>query len=220
MKDTITLDKDLVIPKGTKFFLTQSSGVHQPHYVTDLGFGAKDSTVSVIVHEDFLAEKKELFSEGLTVKKVLAVIEGQNINEMSDGSVVFLGDADIDADGGPNIDHDPYWQPETSLKFNGKSINAQTVPYGVVPPAVIKGVKGVVLGCAMVAVYRGRSIHGVVGDTGPRKKIGELSCEYARRLGMSGNSNTGGTDKQEVTYIIYPGIPAVVDGVNYNLQPS
>ncbi len=137
--------------------------------------------------------------------------------------VSFIADADIDCDGAnDNPDHDPYWQGETSLKHNGESIDSYAVPGIVVPPAVLKGVKGIVLGCKARVTYRktGLVADAVVYDIGPTKKIGELSVECAKRVGMPHNPNTGGEDSMdEVCYELWPGVPAIVDGVRYELQP-
>jgi hypothetical protein len=60
----------------------------------------------------------------------------------------------------------------------------------------------------------------ICGEIGPEDKLGEASCELARRVGLNPNPNYGGTEDKVITYIIYVGIPAVVDGVAYKLQPS
>ena len=133
----------------------------------------------------------------------------------------YLAKLAVDSDGGPNIDHDPYWQAETSLKLNGKSINAQKVPYTVIPIGISNMIPPIVLGSKVICTNtkNGKVVEGVVADLGPRTKVGEASCEMARRLGLSGNSNHGGTSDHIIHYEIYVGVPAVVDGVCYQLQP-
>lgn len=139
-----------------------------------------------------------------------------------DVRVFFIADADIDCDGpNGNPDSDPYWQDSTSLKHNGKSIDSYKVPGIVVSPLIIKGVKGIVLGCKARVTYRktGLITDAVVYDIGPTRKIGELSVECAVRVGMPSNPNTGGEDSyDEVTYELWPGVPAEIDGITYELQ--
>jgi hypothetical protein len=76
------------------------------------------------------------------------------------------------------------------------------------------------MGCKARASYRGRSVDCVVADIGPRRKIGELSPSAAQAIGLDPNPNHGGTDAHEVTYEIWPSIPATVNGTTYKLQPA
>jgi hypothetical protein len=126
---------------------------------------------------------------------------------------------DNDGSGG-NPEGDPDHQDETSLRHGGKSLNAQKVPFIVVPPAILRGVRPVVLGCQAQVVWKGVKIAAVVGDIGPHTKLGEISVECARRLGMNPSPIHGGIASPSVFYTILPGIPAVVDGITYQLQPS
>ena len=157
------------------------------------------------------------------MKKLIATIQNCNIWQGTDGRCWMVADADIDCDGsGGNPDHDPYFQPDTSLHdHEGKALNAYTVPFIVLPPAAMLGVTGRVLGCRARVHYleTGKIAEAVVGDQGPRLKVGELSVECARRLGMPSNPNAGGCqDFSLVLYEWWPGFPAVVDGVIYPLQ--
>lgn len=157
--------------------------------------------------------------------KVLATIQGVEIIEHDDGHVSFLADADIDCDGsGGNPDHDPYFQPDTTLHHrDGTALNAYTESFIVVPPAIVKGVPGIVMGCKARVYYRqtGDITDAVVGDLGPTKKVGELSVHCARKVNMPSNPNVGGDDDFRMTlYELWPGVPALVDGIQYPLQPS
>lgn len=136
-----------------------------------------------------------------------------------DGSFFFLGDFDVDVDGSPNWKRDPYGQADTTLHFLGKPINSDIVPGIVLPPEVIKAVKGVVLGCYASVSYKGKSRDAVVFDVGPHFKLGEGSAALAIRLGINPDPNKGGVDTQSVLYRFYPGVPAEIDGVKYTLQP-
>jgi Fungal chitosanase of glycosyl hydrolase group 75 len=95
-------------------------------------------------------------------------------------------------------------------------VDAETVPYIVVPPLIVQKTAGVVRGCRARATWRGRSVDGVVADKGPRDRIGELSIAAARALGMASSPRAGGTERAEVLYELWPGIAA--DG--FVLQPS
>lgn len=161
--------------------------------------------------------------------KVLAIIQGCPIYLHDDGHVSFFADADIDCDGvdangNPNnIYNDPYYQPDTTLKHNGKSLNALTEAYIVVPPAIVRLVGPVVMGCQARVHYRQTSelAYAVVGDIGPSKKVGEISVRCAQKVKMPSNPNSGGEDNMEmVLYELWPGKAAVVDGIQYQLQPT
>jgi Fungal chitosanase of glycosyl hydrolase group 75 len=153
------------------------------------------------------------------------MIAGVSIYEFLQPALRLQWDAGmtIDCDGsGGNPDNDPYFQPHTSLKHDGESLNAYEVPFVVVPPFVIGCVKPVVMGCAAVVINLsdGQATVAVVGDCGPTKKIGEASCKCASEIGLDGDPNRGGTEKKIVRYMIWPGVPAYVNGVAYDLQPS
>jgi hypothetical protein len=45
-----------------------------------------------------------------------------------------------------------------------------------------------------------------------------MSLACARALGINPDPNRGGVDEHTVHYLIQPGVPAVVDGVTYQLQ--
>jgi hypothetical protein len=154
-------------------------------------------------------------------KIAIAIIGSTPVFQTDENGLEFVEDACIDIDGHADSHGDPYWQRETSLKLNGHSIDAQVVPYIVLPPGVILAVKDVVLGCRakVTNTKTGQSTEAVVADVGPRKKLGEISCECARRVGLSGNPNNGGTSEKILKYNVWPGRPAFVDGVKYALQP-
>lgn len=156
------------------------------------------------------------------MSNILGFIENRAITVNEDGSVSWVAKAAIDCDGSDNRHHDPYWQPDTTLHHDGKAIDAEAVPYIVVPPLIRNGVPGVVMGCAarVTHTHTRKSCLAVVADVGPHAKLGELSCEAARRIGLDGNPNHGGTDDPVVLYEIWPGQAAVVDGVTYHLQPA
>lgn len=153
---------------------------------------------------------------------IIATIEGDNIWEHEDGRVTFTAKAAIDSDGiGPHHG-DRTAQDNTSLHFNGKPLNADVDRYIVVPPAIILGVAGVVLGCQAEVTNskNGKVTKAVVGDVGPRKKLGEISCATALALGLNPSPVDGGVDEHVIQYTLWPGKPAVVNGKQYKLQPA
>lgn len=154
--------------------------------------------------------------------RLLDTISGVQVVETTDARVVFIADADIDCDGsGGNPDHDPYFQPETTLRFQGRSLNAYKERFIVVPPVVARRTRGIVLGCHAIVtnLLTRKIVTAVVGDIGPTRKIGELSVACAIALGLDGNPNHGGTDEHIIGYEILPGVAAGVDGTIYDLQP-
>lgn len=155
--------------------------------------------------------------------ETIAIIQGCPIvlERMPDGSekVTFTADADIDCDGtGGNPHRDPYFQSDTTLHNHGKALCAEKENYVVVPPVVRQKTKGIVLGCMVgcVNTKNGKTAWGVVGDIGPRTKVGEVSVAMAEALGLSGNPNTGGTSEHIIQYTIFVGQAAE----GYTLQPA
>src|SRR4030095_323618 len=135
--------------------------------------------------------------------------------------VVWVANMTVDCDGMPENDYnDPHYQPTTSLTYNSKPINADQVPYVVVPPLIRNGVDKPVMGsqATVVNLTNGLSTPAVVADQGPNEKIGEASCECASRCGLDRNPNYGGTDDNIILYMIWPGVPAKVDGITYSLK--
>lgn len=154
--------------------------------------------------------------------KIIATIENESIIELGDGSVTYRAKFAVDTDGSGPLHGDPDAQTDTSLHLQGKPLNADVDRYIVVPPAIIHGVKGVVLGCQAHALNlrNGLSSDCVVGDIGPHKKLGEGSGALAKALGINPSPTIGGEDAHVVHYSLIPGKPATVNGKIYNLQAS
>ena len=148
-----------------------------------------------------------------TIKGVPIILDDDNV-------IRFTADADIDSDGGPNVDNDPYWQPDTTLHHNGLPINAQTVPFAVIPIGVLNKVKGLGLGCKVIVTnaLNGRSAVGVLADLGPTFKVGEISPAMARLIGVNPDSVRGGESRNVIRYEVFLDVPAVVNGVTYKLK--
>jgi hypothetical protein len=152
--------------------------------------------------------------------KTLLTHAGCRIIDHGDGRVSFTADADIDCDGGSNPLKDPHWQPTTSLTYHGKPIDAETVPFFVLPLPVIRALKPVVLGCqARVTNTRtGQSCMAVVADVGPTSKIGEISVAAAKLIGVDPHPITGGEHERIILYEFWPGQPANLQGRSYALK--
>ena len=99
-------------------------------------------------------------------------------------------------------------------------VDSETVPYVVVPPVIIQKTQGVVRGCFARLTYKGKSVDCMVGDVGPRKKIGEISIAAARAVDMPASPRSGGEENKIVKYEIFPGRKATINGVVYPLMRS
>ena len=105
-------------------------------------------------------------------------------------------------------------------------VDSWTVPFIVVPPMIIDGVAGIVMGCRCVVTNRatGQSVVGVVADGGPEDHLGEISVACAKAIGVPTGTthpaNGGGANSPQIQYQLFPGVAAVVNGVTYPLQSS
>lgn len=95
-------------------------------------------------------------------------------------------------------------------------VDAETIPYIVVPPLIIQKTAGIVRGCKARVTWKGKSVECVVADRGPSNKIGELSIAAARAIGLPFSPKNGGIDKPEVLYELWPGVAAP----GFVLQPA
>jgi hypothetical protein len=121
--------------------------------------------------------------------------------------VVILG-----ADNEPRIFADGLIASMTWYRYPGMAaddpaayVDAETVPYIVVPPMIVKRTVGVVRGCLSRVSYKGRQVDCVVADLGPANKIGELSIAAARKLGIRSSPRHGGVEDAAVDYELWPG---------------
>ena len=111
----------------------------------------------------------------------------------------------IDADGSPRARQiDPTGQTQTSLRYpDGRSVNAETVPYFVLPGGQYKHL-GIKLGDIAAVRYNGKVAFAVFADVGPRHKLGEGSIALAQELGIPASPRTGGV-RSGVEYLVFPG---------------
>lgn len=123
----------------------------------------------------------------------------------------------IDGDGTGPSHGDPDYQDDTSLHDHHSALNADEDQYIAIPLEIRDAVKQPVLGCQGHAKHGGKIAQFVVGDIGPKNKLGEVSIALANSLGIPSSPTTGGT-LEGVQYTIYPGQPANVNGKQYDLQ--
>lgn len=155
---------------------------------------------------------------------VIATIEGVPILRMTwdEGwpeMVSYTAGAQVDNDGsGGNPEGDPDHQDDTTLHKNGNPLNAETEQYVVVPPQIIRGTNGILMGSLVHCYNQTTKMHadGVIGDEGPSDKIGEVSVAMARALGIPDSPVSGGTDAHVIQYFIEVGKAAP----GYVLQPA
>ncbi|MFI1101877.1 glycoside hydrolase family 75 protein [Streptomyces melanogenes] len=126
------------------------------------------------------------------------------------GAVFWKADLDVDCDGQTttacNRGTDPWFQGDTAFhQSNGKPLNAEKLPYVVVPSSSSiwnyssAGIKG---GGVVAVIYKNKVEYAVVGDTGPSRIIGEASYATAKALGINPDPATGGAESG-VTYILF-----------------
>jgi hypothetical protein len=101
-----------------------------------------------------------------------------------------------------------YLHPGKQLDDPEAYVDAETVPYIVVPPLIIQGTVGIVRGSKARVTLGSKSVDCVVADKSPAKKIGELSIAAARAIGLPSSPRDGGTEKPELLYELWPGIAA------------
>ena len=131
----------------------------------------------------------------------------------------------IDADGSPLARNDPGKtdQKDTSLRYplpKEPSVDADKVPYIVVPQGGFMEELGVKLGDLVAVVYQDKLAYAIVGDEGPKCKIGEGSIELHQRLkhAVCRSRNAKGectrlhdeSIEKDVLYFIFRGSNALV----------
>jgi len=154
--------------------------------------------------------------------KQLLTIDPVTIFEMLNGHYVqFISDLDICNDGSGPPHGDPSYQSKTAYYNVGKYLNADEDKYIVVPPQVRRMVPPVVMGChaRITNLATGAWYAAVIGDIGPDDKTGEAAYCLAKIVQPAVTHNAG--DRNMIyMYELWPGIPAVVDGKTYKLEPA
>lgn len=102
-------------------------------------------------------------------------------------------------------------------------VDAASVPYIVLPGHWRAQAIGVVLGCkaSITDTKTGKILmaSGVL-DFGPKAKLGEASIACAKFFGIPASPKNGGTSEKRFIYTFFPGVPAEINGVTYQLQPA
>jgi hypothetical protein len=140
--------------------------------------------------------------------------------KLKGGTIFYDGKMGLDADGSPYSQETPGQtdQPETSLRYPlaGKpSINADRVPFIVIPLGGFDKALGVQVGDVAAVVYGAKRVFAVVADQGPPCKIGEGSIQLHEFLGHAvckKRKQNGDCTKlrnvgvgRDVLYFIFPG---------------
>jgi len=154
--------------------------------------------------------------------EVLIVIGGVTIYASAKGDYVcFVSDLDVCTDGTGNHYDDQTPQDETAYYNGGKFLNADRDKYIVIPPQVRSMPDPVVLGCqAKLTRLDTMKYHAAVtGEIGPENKTGEAAICLAQLMNPDVTANSGDS-RLIYFYQLWPGIPAVVDGKHYKLEPA
>jgi len=148
----------------------------------------------------------------------MQIVNGKVVFKESDNGIVIRGSDNQPKvfDGGMIASMTWYRHRHLSMQDPAAYVDAETVPYIVVPPLIVQMTVGVVRGCRARVTYKGKSIDCVVADKSGRTKIGELSIAAARKLGIPSSPRHGGVEGPDVSYELWPGIAAP----GYELQPS
>ena len=128
----------------------------------------------------------------------------------------------IDDEGQPKNDGQGNFYSSTTYAWSDRPletryVDSTEVPYVVVNPIVRRRARGVVIGCKARITYRGQSIDAVVADISGPADIGELSIAAADQLGIPSSPRHGGVGRG-VSFELWPGQPAEVNGETYELQ--
>jgi len=136
------------------------------------------------------------------------------------GAIFYDGKMGLDADGSPYSQKTPGQtdQPQTSLRYplpGMPSVNADRVPFIVIPLGGFDKALGVQVGDVGAVVYGPKRVFSVVADQGPVCKIGEGSIQLHEMLGHSvcrERASNGDCLKlrnagiaRDVLYFIFPG---------------
>lgn len=124
--------------------------------------------------------------------------------------------------GGGYVSRTAYEHRHAPDNTPARYLDAASVCYVVTNPLVRVRAQGIVLGCRATIrnIHTGDIVECVVGDVSGADTIGEASILAARLLSVPDSPRHGGDDRQIYNYTFYPGTPAVVGGVTYDLQPA
>jgi hypothetical protein len=132
-------------------------------------------------------------------------------------------------DGRPVTDPAGYFISRTAYEWpqfpeddHRRYLDACLIPFIVISPLIRARAAGVVLGCRarVTHIPSGAVCEAMVGDIGPRYKIGELSVAAAIELGIPSSPRYGGEPDPVIRYELWPGTPAQLAGITYRLIPA
>jgi hypothetical protein len=155
------------------------------------------------------------------VLELLMEIDVPIFTGLDDHYIAFISDLDVCNDGSGPAHRDPHHQSQTAYYNNGKFLSADRDKYLVIPPQIKKAIAPVVMGCQgrVTNLLTSISSEAVTGDIGPSDKTGEAAYCLAKILNPKITYNSG--DKNRIyLYELWPGLPAVVDGKEYKLEPA
>ncbi len=112
-----------------------------------------------------------------------------------------------------------YWREDFEHTDRRRWVDAETVPYIVLPGSIRKMAKGIVLGCKsrVTRTTDGISVEGVYADSSGGN-IGEIAVCTAKHFGSQWNANNGDS-RQIYLYEFWPDTPALVNGEQFRLIP-
>jgi hypothetical protein len=154
--------------------------------------------------------------------KPLVTIDNVTIYATKKGDyVTFVSDLSICNDGSGAAHGDPHHQSETAYYNGGKFLNADKDKYLVIPPQIRSMVSPVVMGCQgrVTNLITNVKHDAVTGEIGPNDKTGEAAYCLAKIINPKITHNSG-DDRLIYFYELFPGMPAVVDGKTYKLEPA
>jgi hypothetical protein len=126
-----------------------------------------------------------------------------------------------DPDPGAYVSTTSYQFPQFAVSDPRRYLNAQLVPFAVVPAWLRRKCAGVLMGCAglLENLDNGMSVQLVGGgDIGPA--VGEFSAAALRAIGVDPDPRNGGSQKLRYRCTLHPGTVASVNGINYPLIPA
>jgi hypothetical protein len=159
--------------------------------------------------------------DGQAISRKCSQDRNQNsvLLKLHDGTVLFNAKMGLDVDGSHLSATNPGQtdQAETSLRYplpGSPSVDSDRVPYIVIPGDGFDTDLRVEVGDVAAVIHRGKRVYAVVGDKGPKCKIGEgsirlhelLGHKVCKRRSSSGNCQEvrDTSVERDVLYFIFP----------------
>ncbi len=114
-----------------------------------------------------------------------------------------------------------YYRKEYPIKIDRRRwVDAESVPYMVLPGSIRQLCRGIALGCRaeITRTTDGIAVGGVYADSSGGN-IGEVSVAAAKIFGSQWNANNG-DERPIYLYEFFPDEPAVVNGEQFRLIPA